>query len=104
MGDEPQEKIIDIKTRKKITAMPSDADTKPAQFLNTWKKFVKDTKVKSVMIVTVDENDFVTWGALADDDYHRAIMALTLEDLREEIKGELFGETFLDEDEDEIDE
>ena len=91
------EKVVDIITRKKITGIPTEDDTKPAQFLNTWKKFCKDTKVKTVMIVTIDESDYCTWGLLCDDDHHLALAALTLEDLREEIKQELFGEIDLEE-------
>lgn len=93
-----EEKIVDIKTRKKITDIPTDVDTKPTQFLNTWKKFCKDTHVSSIMIVTIDANDYVTWGFLADNDQHKALAALTLEDLREEIKEELFGEFEIEED------
>ena len=90
--------VVDIKTRKRVTDISTSENAKPAQFLNTWKKFCKDTKVCSIMIVTVDENDFVTWGFLAEDDHHRALAALTLEDLREEIKDQLFGEDFDEED------
>ena len=84
--------VIDIKTREKVVSIPTDADTKPGSFLTTWKKFCKDTKVKTVLIMTVDENAFVTWGFLSDNDHHKALAALTLEDLREEIKDDLFGE------------
>lgn len=100
MSDDSPDKIIDIKTRKKITDIPTEADTKPAQFLKTWQKFSRDTKVRSIMIVTIDHNDYVTWGFLAEDDHHRSLAALTLEDLREEIKQQLFGEEDLEEDED----
>jgi len=97
MSDDP-EKVIDIKTRKKITHLTTESDVKTSQFLTTWKKFCKDTRVESIMIVTIDENNFVTWGFMSDNDYHMALAALTLEDLREEIREELFGDD-LDEDE-----
>lgn len=92
MTEEKPSEVIDIKTREKLTAIPTDPDTKPGNFLTTWKKFCKDTKVKTIMILTIDENQFVTWGFLADNDHHRALAALTLEDLREEIKDDLFGD------------
>ncbi len=96
MSDDEPGKVVDIKTRKKITNIPTESDTKSSQFLKTWSKFCRDTKVQSIMILTIDENGFATWGFLSDDDHHKALAALTLEDLREEIKNDLFGEIDLE--------
>lgn len=97
MNEDKTSEVIDIKTRKKLVSIPTEADTKPGQFMNTWKKFCKDTNVKTIMILTVDEKSYITWGFISDNDHHKALAALTLEDLREEIKDDLFGEFELDE-------
>lgn len=86
------DKVIDISTRKRLESIPTEADTKPAQFLKTWMRFCKDTKVKSVMIVTIDESDHCTYGSLSDDEHHLALMALTLPDLEQELKDKIFGD------------
>lgn len=87
---EDDKKVLDIKTRKAITCLDTEPDTKPEKFLQTWKRFCKDTKVKSVMIITIDDNDYVTYGSLIEDDYHESIAILSLDDLKEEMREQFF--------------
>lgn len=87
----------DFKEKKIVHRMDVEPDSSVVAFLNTWKKFCKDEKVKSVFILTIDENNHITWGFQPDNEHHQALACLTLEDLREEIKASIFGEWLDDE-------
>lgn len=67
-------------------------DTAPAKFLRSYAKYAKENQVKSVMVLTIDENDHVDWAMEIVSDHHCALLALTLEDAREDIKAQLFQE------------
>lgn len=77
------------KTVKKITI---SEDTKPAKFLRDCANWAKKNKVSSVMVLMVDENDHCDWITEISTDYHAALIALTLEDAKEDVKAILFQE------------
>lgn len=62
--------IIDIKTRKSIERIESDENSSVTQYLNFWKQKCKERKVKTVLIMTVDENGAVAWDIRPESDEH----------------------------------
>ena len=77
------------KTVRKITVTE---DTKPAKFLRDCAKYARENKVKSVMVFMIDDSDHCDWIMELASDYHCALLALTLEDARDDVKAQLFGE------------
>jgi translation elongation factor EF-G len=77
------------KTVRKITVTE---DTAPAKFLRDCAKYAKENKIKSVMVLMIDESDHVDWIMELTSEYHAALLALTLEDAREDVKAQLFQE------------
>jgi hypothetical protein len=84
------------KTVRKITVTP---DTKPAKFLRDCAKYAKEAKATSVMVFLVTEDNHCDWIMEIQDDHHAALIALTLEDAREEVKAIVFGDEEYDVDE-----
>lgn len=60
------------------------------KFFRDMAKFSKKNNIKSVMIITVDEEDFVDWVTIADNKHHMALAALTLEDIKEDLRDKIF--------------
>jgi len=54
-------------------------------------KFAKKNKVKSTVVLTIDEANHVDWIHIADSEHHLALAALCMDDIREEIKDRIFG-------------
>ena len=83
--------VLDIKTRKVIERVENVPDDDVQKFMRRWTRTCKDARVKSVFILVIDETDFCDWGFLPNNEHHQALACLTLEDLRQEIKDEIFG-------------
>lgn len=77
------------KTVRKITVTE---DTKPSQLLRSCAKWAKENRVKSVMVLMIDEDDDCDWSMEVVSDLHCALMALILEDAKADIKAKLFNE------------
>lgn len=77
------------KAVRKITITP---DTAPAKFLRDCAKFAKENSVESVIVFMINENNHCDWISEIKDDWHAALVALTLEDVREEMKNLVFGD------------
>jgi len=88
--------VIDIATRKKIEHVGNAAEDDVQRFMRRWSKTLKDGRFKSVFILAIDENSFCDWGFLPHSEQHAALACLVLEDLRQEVKDEIFGVSDLD--------
>lgn len=79
---------VDFKARqvRNITVTP---DSKPAKFLRDAAKLAKNG-VKSVMVMTVTEDNHVDFMFELASEHHMALMALTLDDARDELKAYIF--------------
>jgi hypothetical protein len=62
------------------------------KFLRDMAKFAKRDKVKSVVVLTINEDQHVDWVHVADSEHHLALAALCLDDIKEELKGAIFRE------------
>ncbi|MBI1214280.1 MAG: hypothetical protein GC185_00510 [Alphaproteobacteria bacterium] len=60
------------------------------KFLRDMAKFAKQDKVKSVVVLTINEDQHVDWVHVADSEHHLALAALCLDDIKEELKGAIF--------------
>lgn len=47
-------------------------------------------KVKSVIVLTINEDDHVDWVHVADNEHHMALAALCLDDLKDDLKDQIF--------------
>lgn len=62
--------IIDIKTRKSIERIEADENSSVSQYMTFWKQKCKERKVKTILIMTVDEDDMVAWDIKPESDEH----------------------------------
>lgn len=62
------------------------------KFLRDLAKFSRQNKVKSVVVMTIDEDNYVDWVHIADSEYHVALAALCLDDIRDDLKAVIFEE------------
>lgn len=60
------------------------------KFLRDMAKFAKQNHVKSVVIMTINDEQHVDWVHIADSEHHLALAALCLEDIRDDLKAEIF--------------
>ena len=60
------------------------------KFLRDLAKFSRQNKVKSVVVMTIDEDNYVDWVHIADSEYHLALAALCLDDIRDDLKTVIF--------------
>lgn len=60
------------------------------KFLRDMAKFSRQNKVKSVIVMTIDEDNYVDWVHIADSEYHLALAALCLDDIRDDLKAVIF--------------
>lgn len=47
-------------------------------------------RVKSVIVLTINEDDHVDWVHVADNEHHLALAALCLDDLKDDLKNHIF--------------
>jgi hypothetical protein len=62
------------------------------KFLRDLAKFSRQNKVKSVVVMTIDEDNYVDWVHIADSEYHLALAALCLDDIRDDLKAVIFDD------------
>lgn len=61
------------------------------KFLRDMAKFSKQNNVKSVVIMTINDEAHVDWVHIADSEHHLALAALCLEDIKDDLKAVIFG-------------
>lgn len=62
------------------------------KFLRDLAKFSRQNKVKSVVVMTIDEDNYVDWVHIADSEYHLALAALCIDDIRDDLKAVIFDD------------
>lgn len=91
-------KIIDITTRKPLGNLDLEDSTSAEQFLSLMKKRFKEQGVQSVFILTINKDRFVNWGMVTASELHLLLAYATLDDLKEEIRDQIFPDTEEEED------
>jgi len=67
------------------------------KFLRDMAKFAKQNNVRSVVVMTINDQEHVDWVHIADSEHHLALAALCLDDIKDDLKAVIFKED--DEDE-----
>ena len=62
------------------------------KFLRDMAKFARQNKVKSFVLMTINEDNYVDWVQIADSEHHLALAALCLDDIKDELKAAIFHE------------
>ena len=60
------------------------------KFLRDMAKLAKPNHVKSVVIMTINEENHVDWVHIADSEHHLALAALCLDDIKNDLKSAIF--------------
>jgi hypothetical protein len=63
------------------------------KFLRDMAKFAKNNHVKSVVVMTINEDEHVDWVHIADSEHHLALAALCLDDIKDDLKAVIFKES-----------
>lgn len=94
-GDEA-EKVsvitVNFKEGAIVNKVQFDGEGGVPKFLRDMAKFAKQNKVKSVVIMTINDEEHVDWVHIADSEHHLALAALCLDDIKEDLKGAIFRE------------
>ncbi len=61
------------------------------KFLRDLAKFSKQSNVKSVIVITINDLEHVDWVHVADSKHHLALAALCLDDIKDDLKAVIFG-------------
>jgi hypothetical protein len=62
------------------------------KFLRDMAKFAKQNNVKSVVVMTINDQEHVDWVHIADTEHHLALAALCLDDIKDDLKAVIFKE------------
>lgn len=81
---------VNFKEGAIVSKVQFDGEGGIPKFLRDMAKFAKKTKVKSVIVLTIDEEEHVDWVHVADSEHHLALAALCLDDIKEDLKGHIF--------------
>lgn len=77
---------------KKDNVIPLDlSEGDISAFLRDMAHLVKRYGIKSALVVTIDDSNHASWQDFIHNEHHAAVMALVLEDAREDIKSLVFG-------------
>ena len=66
------------------------------KFLRDMAKFTKQNDVKSVIVITINDQAHVDWVHIADSEHHLALAALCLDDIKDDLKAVIFGDNDVD--------
>jgi hypothetical protein len=90
----PEEKVqvitVNFKEGAIIDKVQFDGEGGIPKFLRDMAKFAKNTKVKSVVVLTINEEEHVDWVHIAENEHHLALAALCLDDIKEDLKAKIF--------------
>jgi hypothetical protein len=73
-----------------VSKVQFDGEGGIPKFLRDMAKFAKKTNVKSVIVLTIDDEEHVDWVHVADSEHHLALAALCLDDIKEDLKSHIF--------------
>jgi hypothetical protein len=93
----PDEKVsvltVNFKDGKIINKVQFEGEGGIPKFLRDMAKFAKQNHVKSVVVMTINDEDHVDWVHIADSEHHLALAALCLDDIRDDLKGVIFKDS-----------
>lgn len=82
---------VNFKDGAIVNKVQFEGDGGIPKFLRDMAKFSKQNKVKSVVVMTINEENHVDWVHIADSEHHLALAALCLDDIKEDLKTVIFG-------------
>ncbi|MDE1152666.1 MAG: hypothetical protein PW788_09030 [Micavibrio sp.] len=83
---------VNFKDGHIISKVQFDGEGGIPKFLRDMAKFAKQTNVKSVVIMTINNEEHVDWVHIADSEHHLALAALCLDDIKDDLKSVIFKE------------
>jgi hypothetical protein len=93
----PDDKVsvitVNFKDGAIVSKVQFDGEGGIPKFLRDMAKFAKQNNVKSVVIMTINDQEHVDWVHIADSEHHLALAALCLDDIKEDLKAVIFKET-----------
>lgn len=93
LNPEQQEVMnVDFVKGTLIDKVMFDLETGVPKFLREMAKFSRKNKVKSVLVMTINEDDHVDWMHIADNEKHLALAIIALDDMKDDLKAKLFNE------------
>ena len=92
----PEEKVsvitVNFKDGAIVNKVQFEGEGGIPKFLRDMAKFAKQNNVKSVVIMTINDQEHVDWVHIADSEHHLALAALCLDDIKEDLKNVIFKE------------
>lgn len=67
-------------------------DKNVIKFMRECAALAKRGDVRSVLIMTVTADDHVDWDWVTESEYHQALLTISLEDAKQDLKAEIFKE------------
>ncbi len=71
---------------------PDFSDKNAVKMLRDLAGIAKRADVRSVVVMTVTADNFVDWHTCMESEHHACLIALALEDAREDVKAGIFNE------------
>lgn len=94
---QPAEKVsvitVNFKDGAIINKVQFEGEGGIPKFLRDMAKFAKQNHVKSVIVMTINDQNHVDWVQVADSEHHLALAALCLDDIREDLKAVIFKDS-----------
>lgn len=92
MVEQEKPEIIetDFKERRVVQRINLTPDAKPVQFLRDMAKLAKKDNIKSVLVLTISESNHVEWLFEVPTEHHLCLAALSLDDIKDELKQKIF--------------
>lgn len=81
---------VNFKDGEIISKVQFDGEGGIPKFLRDMAKFSKKNNVKSVVVMTINDEEHVDWVHIADSEHHLALAALCLDDMKEDLKAAIF--------------
>jgi hypothetical protein len=83
---------VNFKDGAIVSKVQFDGEGGIPKFLRDMAKFAKHNNVKSVVVMTINDEQHVDWVHIADSEHHLALAALCLDDIKEDLKAVIFRE------------
>lgn len=81
---------VNFKDGAIVSKVQFDGEGGIPKFLRDMAKFSKKNNVKSVVVMTINDENHVDWVHIADSEHHLALAALCLDDIKEDLKSVIF--------------
>lgn len=81
---------VNFKDGAIVSKVQFDGEGGIPKFLRDMAKFAKKNNVKSVVIMTINDQEHVDWVHIADSEHHLALAALCLDDIKDDLKAVIF--------------